>query len=48
MVLYSPEGQPLIADVTTSEHMPEDMLKALGPPRCVTTGKDLRAAIEGS
>ena len=47
VVLYFPGcAAPLVADLKAAEHMPPDMIEALGKPKRVTTGKQISEAIE--
>jgi hypothetical protein len=38
---------PLIADVAAAPHLPPDLVAALGPPRRVGSGREIREAVEG-
>jgi len=46
IVLYFPgDRPPLVADASVCEHLPRDMIKALGSPRVVESGQDIVAAL---
>ena len=48
VVLYAlAETPPLIADAAVAPHLPADLVEALGLPRCVGTGAEIRRAVEG-
>jgi hypothetical protein len=47
VVLYFPGGRaPLVASSRVTEHLPPDMVEALGQPVVVTTGREIQHAIE--
>ena len=47
VVLHFPGGAaPLFARVEVVEHLPPEMVKALGQPVCVATGKEISDAID--
>ncbi len=49
VALYFPAGgSPLVADDAVGPHLPADLVEALGPPRRVGSGLEIRRAIEGA
>lgn len=49
VVLYFPGGShPLVADESTAEHIPKDMLNSLGRCKLVTAGRQILAKIRDS
>ena len=48
MVLYFPGGRPLIADASTAEHLPADMIDAIGEPKCILLGEDIVHEIQNA
>ena len=40
-VLYFPGGRPLVTDVSVAQHMPGDMLEALGEPAAIAGPNDI-------
>ena len=49
VVLHFPGcAAPLVGNKDTIKHMPREMVKALGKPKCVTNGKQISEAIESA
>lgn len=46
VVLYFGDAPPLAANEITAEHMPEDMIEAMGRPRIVHSGQEILEVIK--
>ena len=49
VVLYCPAGRaPLVAHTSVTQHLPPDMVKALGQPVVVTSGREIQHEIQAA
>jgi hypothetical protein len=49
VALYFPgDAPPLVADEAAGPHLPPDLVEALGPPRRVGSGEEIRLTIESA
>ncbi|SPE60703.1 hypothetical protein SBV1_470007 [Verrucomicrobia bacterium] len=49
VVLYFPARcPPLIADDKVAQHLPPSMIEAIGPPKRVSTGREILNALHGA